>query len=98
MRCIDELSASELKGKRVLVRSDFNLPLDSKGEVADVFRLKQGWKTIQYLIDKGAKVIIITHIGRDPNETTEPVAQAIKKFAQVFYVPDLYGAAAQSAV
>ena len=98
MRCIDELRAGELKGKRVLLRSDFNLPLGSDGEVSDVYRLKQGWKSVKYLAEQGARVIILTHIGRDPKETTAPVARAIKNFATATYVPDLTGAAAQGAV
>jgi phosphoglycerate kinase len=46
MKCIDQIPASELQGKRVLLRSDFNVPLDTNGNVADVFRLQQGWKTV----------------------------------------------------
>ncbi len=97
MRCIDEIPVSELKGKRVLVRSDFNLPLDAKGEVADMFRLKRGWKTIQYLSERGARVIVLSHIGRDPEETIEPVAKAIKQFGKVVFVPDLVGQMARDA-
>ncbi len=97
MRCIDEISASELKGKRVLLRADFNLPLDESGEVAGIFRLKQGWKTVQYLAERGARVIIVSHIGQDPEQSIEPVARAIQKFGKVVFVPDLVGAPAQDA-
>lgn len=98
MHCIDELSAADLKGKRVLVRADFNLPLNEKGEVADIFRLKQGWETIQYLRERGAKVIIVSHIGRDPEESLEPVAMAMKRYAPIFFVSDLVGAVAKDVV
>lgn len=98
MRCVDELSAQDLRGKRVLVRSDFNVPIDSKGGVADAFRLQRGWETIRYLSSLGAKVIITSHIGRDPEETLAPVGIALKHFGPVVYVPDLLGPAAQSAV
>lgn len=98
MKCIDELSPGELKGKRILLRSDFNLPLGTDGEVSDMYRLKQGWKTVQFLTDRGAKVIILTHIGRDPKETNAPVARAIKSFATTVYIPDLLGPAARGAV
>ena len=98
MKCIDELSERELRGKHILLRSDFNLPLDAKGEVSDMYRLKQGWKTVQFLAEHGAKVIIVTHIGRDPRETTAPVARAIKTFANIVYIPDLLGPAARGAV
>lgn len=98
MKCIDEIPASGLRNMRVLVRADFNVPLNSAGEVTDVFRVKQGWKTIQYLQDQGAKVIIVSHIGQDPEETLEPVAKAINAFAHVVFIPDLTGAPARGAV
>jgi phosphoglycerate kinase len=98
MKCIDELSAAELRGKRVLLRSDFNVPLNAAGEVADVFRLKRGWQSVQYLSERGAKVIIVSHIGRDPQESLQPVAQALKAFGQVVFIPDLVGTVAKQAV
>lgn len=98
MKCIDEVPAAELKGKRVIVRADFNIPLDNSGKASDVFRLKKGWATIDLLGKAGAKVIVLSHIGRDPHETLAPVAEALKQFGTVVYVPDLLGAAARSAV
>jgi len=96
MKCIDQLPAPELKGKRVLVRSDFNVPV-ANGEAADLFRIKQGWETVRYLSERGAKVIIISHIGRDPEATMEPVARAMKKFGPVVFIADLVGHAARGA-
>ena len=98
MRCIDEIPAEEIKGKRVFVRSDFNVPMGADGEVGDVFRLKRGWETIQYLSQRGARVIVASHIGRAPEESIEPVARALKKFGAVVYVPDITGRAANKAV
>ena len=98
MKCIDEIPAQDLKGRRVIVRSDFNVPLDAKGEVAEPFRIKRGWDTIAYLKERGAKVIILSHIGRDPHETLEPVARALKRFGPVVYVSDLTGEPAKGAV
>ena len=98
MKCIDALPPAELKGKRVLVRSDFNVPMNANGEVGDIFRLKRGWETIKYLSQKGAKVIVISHIGRDPAESLGPVARALKKFGPVVYISDIVGSAAKSAV
>ena len=95
--CIDELPLSELKGKHILVRSDFNVPIVN-GEVADLFRVEQGWKTVQYLSERGAKVIIISHIGRDPQASIEPIARAIKKIGHVVFIADLTGPAARGAV
>jgi len=97
MKCIDEVPEADWSGKRVLVRSDFNLPLDGKGGVSDLFRLTQGWKTIEYLSGRGARVICISHIGRDPGESIEPVARAMKQFGAVVFVPDVSGAMAQEA-
>ena len=98
MRCIDEIPAEEIKGKRVFVRSDFNVPMGADGEVGDVFRLQRGWETIQYLSQKGARVIVASHIGRAPEESIEPVARALKKFGAVAYVPDITGPVAKKAV
>lgn len=95
MKCIDELKPEELKGKRVLLRSDFNLPLDNHGEVADAFRLARGWETVKYLSERDARVIVISHIGRDPEESLAPVAKAMKRLGQVAFVPDLTGRVAK---
>ncbi len=53
----------ELKGKKVLIRCDFNVPIKD-GEIKDDNRLKESLKTINYALDQGAKVIIFSHLGR----------------------------------
>ena len=98
MRCIDEVPAGDLKGKRVLVRAGLDLSLDDKGEATDVFRVQKACPTLKYLSERGARVIILSHIGRDPEETNAPVGRAINKYLKVFYVPDLLGPAARDAV
>lgn len=55
---------SNLQGKRVLLRVDFNVPLDKNGKISDTTRITNELPTIKYLIDKGAKVIICSHLGR----------------------------------
>lgn len=98
MKCIDELPAHELKGKRVLVRASLDLPIDMEGRVSDLFRLKKALPTLEFLSSAGAKVIILTKIGRDPNETVVPVAEALKPFLPVHYIPDIYGHVAHDAI
>jgi len=52
----------DFKGKRVLVRCDFNVPLDENGNVLDDFRIKQTIPTIEYLIEKGGKLLLMSHL------------------------------------
>lgn len=61
MKKIKEL---KVKDKRVLVRADFNVPLDKKGKVTDIYRLKATLPTIEYLKKNKAKVILISHLGK----------------------------------
>lgn len=98
MKCIDEISAADIKDKKVLMRADFNVPLTAAGEVADVFRIKQGWQTVRYLSACGAKIILMSHIGRDPQASLAPVARAIQSFTPVTFVNDIVGPEAKAAV
>ncbi|MBI2098060.1 MAG: phosphoglycerate kinase [Candidatus Wildermuthbacteria bacterium] len=54
----------QLEGKRVLVRCDFNVPLDEQGNIVDDFRIQESMQTIQYARERGAKVILLAHLGR----------------------------------
>jgi 3-phosphoglycerate kinase len=58
----------KVRNKRVLVRVDFNVPLDEKGNVLDNYRLKVSLSTIKYLKERGARVILISHLGRPSGE------------------------------
>ncbi|HET8574830.1 MAG TPA: phosphoglycerate kinase [Candidatus Paceibacterota bacterium] len=80
-----------LKGKKVLLRGSLNVPMKN-GRVADDFRLRSLLPTLEYLEKKGAKIILIGHIGRDPKETLKPVAEYFnKKLGKtVGFAPDLY--------
>ena len=78
--------AGRLTGKVVLLRTDFNVAIDSKGRVAkdEIFRLERTIPTIRHLIKERAKVVILTHLGRPagkfcPNFTNKPLALALGK-------------------
>ncbi len=68
-----------LSGKRVLVRVSLNVPMKD-GKVLDDFRIKKALPTIEYLVKKGAIVILISHIGDDGKQSLKPVAVKLKKY------------------
>lgn len=63
----------DLKGKRVLVRAGLNVPLDLDGNVFDDFRLQRALPTITFLRERGARVLLMGHIGRKEGDTLMPV-------------------------
>ncbi|MFA5936941.1 MAG: phosphoglycerate kinase [Candidatus Paceibacterota bacterium] len=79
MRSIREIK--KIKGKTVLVRVDFNVPIKD-GKVLDAFRIKKALPTIKFLEKKGAKIILITHLGRNGSESLEPVIKLFFKFSK----------------
>ncbi len=66
----------DLRGKYVLVRTSFNVPL-VEGKVRNDFRLKRAIPTLQFLHEQGARAILISHIGREPQETLKPVFEEL---------------------
>lgn len=54
----------DLKGKRVLIRCDFNVPLDSNQNITDDTRIRAALPTLEYLVTQGAKVVVMSHLGR----------------------------------
>ena len=96
MKCIDTLSEKDLRGKRVLLRSDFNVPLSAAGEVGNAFRVERGWATVRYLSERGAKVIAVSHMGKS-EESLAPVGRALKRFGPIVFIPDIVGHVAKDA-
>ncbi len=64
----------DLKGKRVFIRADFNVPLDENGNITDDTRIRSTLPTINYALDDGAKVILASHLGR-PKGKPRPEVQ-----------------------
>jgi phosphoglycerate kinase len=96
-----KLSIEDLKdfrGKRVLVRADYNVPLDENGKISDDKRIKATIPTLEYLWQNGAKVILASHLGRpkgqrDPKQSLRPVAQRLAEILArpVAFVDDCIG-------
>lgn len=88
----------DLQGKKVLLRADYNVPLDDKSEITDDYRLQQSVPTVQFLLEHGASVIICSHLGRpdgkpDAKYSLLPVAKRLKELLDrdVEFVTDCVG-------
>lgn len=94
----------DVAGKKVLVRVDFNVPLNDKGEITDDTRITASLPTIQYLLEQKAAVILMAHLGRPkgqvkPELSLAPVAKHLGKLLgkKILFAPDCVGEAAQAA-
>lgn len=80
---IKDLLESDLSGHRVLLRSDLNVPLDDQGNITDDTRIQAALPTIQYLIEKNAKVIVCSHLDRpkgvDDKLRLTPIAKRLSE-------------------
>jgi len=76
--------AGDLKGKYVLVRASLNIPLDN-GEVRNAFRINRALPTLRYLHEQGARTIVLSHLGRKPEETLMPVFSVLEKHLPVHW-------------
>ena len=77
----------EIKGKKILVRVDFNVPRDDNGEVTDDSRIVAALPTLEELRKKGGKLIVVTHLGRPKGEVSDElrVIKVAKKFEELFH-------------
>jgi phosphoglycerate kinase len=94
----------EVQGKRVLVRVDFNVPMQD-GQITDDRRIRESLPTIQYLLERGARVILMSHLGRpkgkpDPQYSLRPVAERLSELLgrPVRFLEDCVGEAVEQAV
>ncbi len=90
-------SLKNLKGKRVLVRVDFNVPIID-GQVSDDFRLKKALPTIKFLKSQKAKVILLSHLGEKGTETLLPVAERLAKYIKCEFIKDIDGELAREKI
>ena len=103
MKTIESLG--DLSGKSVLVRSDFNVPLDADKTITDDGRIRAALPTLKLLLDAGAKVIVVAHLGRpkgkvNPDYSLAPVAKRLEELAgvKVTLAGDTVGEGAKAAV
>ena len=78
----------DLSGKRVLLRLDLNVPI-AEGKVANDFRITKSLPTIKYLLRRGAKLVVISHLGKGKEDTLKPVAEYLRTFVPVTFLPNL---------
>lgn len=103
-KTIEDLDAGAIDGRLVLVRADFNVPLGARGRVADDTRLKRTLPTLKRLVSHGARVVLLSHLGRpggapDPRLSLKPVAKRLGVLMKmdVAFCPKTLGAAANKA-
>src|SRR5947209_4803756 len=102
MRPKEPVRDIDVGGKRVLVRVDFNVPLDDSGQITDDTRIRAAIPTIQYLLDHDAAVILASHLGRpkgkpNPRLSLAPVAERLSALIErpVALLPDSVGSETQ---
>ncbi|MEX2527186.1 MAG: phosphoglycerate kinase [Gemmatimonadota bacterium] len=105
LRTLREVDPSTLRGRRVMVRADFNVPLTADGSVTDDTRVRETLPTLRLLMDAGARIIILSHLGRpkgvpDPQSSLEPVGALLSELleATVEFIPACSGPEVKASV
>lgn len=88
--------AGDLTSRYVFLRASLDVPIQD-GAVTNTFRIERALPTIRFLTERGARVILATHVGRDPKETVEPLYAALKAELSISYVPEVVGQKVQAA-
>jgi len=98
------LDSIDLKGKKTLVRVDYNVPLDPSGNISDDTRIRATLPTINHILDNGGSVVLISHLGRPkgkriPSLSLAPVSKRLSRLLklEVLFVPDCIGDEVQRA-
>ena len=98
------LDSIDLKGKKTLVRVDYNVPLDPSGNITDDTRIRATLPTINHILDNGGSVVLISHLGRPkgkriPSLSLAPVSKRLSRLLklEVLFVPDCIGDKVQRA-
>lgn len=77
MKTVSEID--HIEGKKILLRSDLNVPIE-QGGARDVFRIERALPTLQFLISRGAKVILVTHLGDDGSADMTPIVKVLESY------------------
>lgn len=95
----------DLRNKRVIIRADFNVPLDDALQITDDTRIRSTLPTINRAVDEGAKVILCSHLGRpkgkpDPKLSLAPIAKRLQRLLgkEVIFAPDCIGPSVETLV
>lgn len=101
LRYVDELG---VRGRKVLIRADFNVPLDEYGNITDDTRIRSVLPTINYCLDEGGTVLLLSHMGRPKGKRDEkfslaPIVRRLSRHLnkEVQFVPDCVGPEAEKA-